>query len=204
MSINDAGPPGENCPAADAERNARADGTRRRRSESAPSAGHHLYSMVFTGAVRMNQDGTTRRRVLGMTAAGLGGAALAGCGLFGGDDKSSADGSDAVQPLLTEAVALAGAYDKAAAAQPDLAVRLKPLADDHRAHASALAKLIGRSVPSVAATSIASGDVLAGLRTAEQTAQRNAVTACRQAPADRAALIGSIAACRATHAEALR
>jgi hypothetical protein len=159
--------------------------------------------MVFTGAVRMNQEGPTRRRVLGMAAAGLGGATLSGCGLFGGG-KSSDGGDDAVQPLLTEAVALAGAYDKAAAAQPDLAARLKPLADDHRAHAAALAKLIGRSVPQAAPAALGSGDVLSGLRTAEQTAQRTAVTACKAAPADRAALIGSIAACRATHAEALR
>ncbi|MEV6851107.1 hypothetical protein [Actinoplanes sp. NPDC051411] len=159
--------------------------------------------MVFTGAVRMNHEGPTRRRVLGLTAAGLGGAALSGCGLFGDDEKSSGGGDEAVQPLLTEAVALAGAYDKAAA-QPGLAARLKPLADDHRAHASALAKLIGRSVPAAAPAAVGSGDVLAGLRTAEQTAQRNAVTACKQATADRAALIGSIAACRATHAEALR
>ena len=160
--------------------------------------------MVFTGAVRMNHEGPTRRRVLGMTAVGLGGTALSGCGLFGDDEKSAGGGDEAVQPLLTEAVALAGAYDKAAAAQPDLAARLKPLADDHRAHASALAKLIGKSVPAADPAAVGSGDVLAGLRTAEQTAQRNAVTACKQAPPDRAALIGSIAACRATHAEALR
>ena len=139
-----------------------------------------------------------------MTAAGLGGAALSGCGLFGGDSDSPTGADATVRPLLTEAVALAGAYDKAAAAHPDLAARLKPLAADHRAHASALAKLIGTSVPRAAAAATGSGDVLAGLRTAEQTAQRTAITACKQAPADRAALIGSIAACRATHAEALR
>jgi hypothetical protein len=162
--------------------------------------------MVFTGVVRMSQDGSTRRRVLGMTAAGLGGAALSGCGLFGHDSPASSGTDDALQPLLTEAVALAGAYDKAAAAQPDLAARLKPLADDHRAHASALAELLGKPVPSVAAATTGSGStgVLAGLRTAEQAAQRNAVTACKPAPAGRAALLGSIAACRATHAEALR
>jgi len=159
--------------------------------------------MVFTGAVRMKQEGPTRRRVLGMAAAGLGGAALSGCGLFGGGDSSSG-GDDAVRPLLTEAVALAGAYDKAAAAQPGLAARLKPLADDHRAHAAALAKLIGKPVPPAGPAAVGPGDVLAGLRAAEQTAQRNAVAACKAAPAGRAALIGSIAACRATHAEALR
>jgi hypothetical protein len=166
--------------------------------------------MVFTGpvrmnAVRMNPERPSRRRVLGMAATGLGSAALSGCGLFGSKPTtSSAEGDDAVQPLLTEAVALAGAYDKAAAAQPDLAARLKPLADDHRAHAAALAKLVGKAVPAAAPAAVGPGDVLAALRTAEQAAQRNAVTACKQAPADRAALIGSIAACRATHAEALR
>jgi hypothetical protein len=160
--------------------------------------------MVFTGLVLMSHERSTRRRVLGMTAAGLGGAALSGCGLFGDDSKSASTGDDTLQPLLTEAVALAGAYDKAATAQPDLAARLKPLGDDHRAHASALAKLMGKDVPTAAAASTGSGDVLAGLRTAEQTAQRNAVAACKSAPADRAALLGSIAACRATHAEALR
>lgn len=151
----------------------------------------------------MSQEGPTRRRLLGLAAAGVGGATLSGCGLFGGSDSSTGP-ADAVQPLLVEAVALAAAYDKAAAARPDLAARLKPLADDHRAHASALAKLIGQPVPTAAAAAVGSGDVLAGLRTAEQTAQRNAVTACKQAPAGRAALLGSIAACRATHAEALR
>ena len=45
---------------------------------------------------------------------------------------------------------------------------------------------------------------VAALRKSEQAAQKSAVAACKQAPAARAALIGSIAACRATHAEALR
>jgi hypothetical protein len=46
--------------------------------------------------------------------------------------------------------------------------------------------------------------VLHGLRAAEQAAQRTANTVCRRAAAARAALLGSIAACRASHAEALR
>jgi hypothetical protein len=45
---------------------------------------------------------------------------------------------------------------------------------------------------------------LADLRKAERSAQRTAAAACRTAPAARASLVGSIAACRATHAEALR
>jgi hypothetical protein len=164
--------------------------------------------MVLTGVVRMSQEGHTRRRVLGVTAVGLGGAvlngSLAGCGLFGDDSGPASGAADPVQPLLTEAVALAAAYDRAAATQPDLSTRLKPLADDHRAHASALAQLIGTKVPTAAPAATVSGDLLAGLRTAEQAAQRSAVAACKRAPGGRAALLGSIAACRATHAEALR
>ena len=160
---------------------------------------------MFTESVRIRTKGHTRRRVLGIAAAGASGATLAGCGLFDHDSKPS-PATDALLPLLTEAVGLAAAYDRAVAAQPGLAGRLTPLAADHRAHAAALAELIGEAVPSASAppTAAGAGDVLTQLRAAEQTAQRNAVTACKQAPSERAALIGSIAACRATHAEALR
>jgi hypothetical protein len=160
-----------------------------------------------------------------MAAAGASGVVLGGCGLF---DHEAAPplATDPLEPLLTEAVALAAAYDRVVAAQPGLAGRLTPLAGDHRAHATELAELIGRPVPSAPAlpASAQSGaapsgpapsgpapsgpapsaaEALRDLRAAEQIAQRNAVSACTQAPAGRAALIGSIAACRATHAEAL-
>src|SRR6185312_16012802 len=111
-------------------------------------------------------------------------------------------------PLLDEAVALAASYDRAVVSQPGLAARLTPLADDHRAHATELARLIGRPPPSTRASAVASApadaaaQTVASLRTAEQAAQKSAVAACQAAPADRAALVGSIAACRATHAEA--
>jgi hypothetical protein len=160
--------------------------------------------MVFTESVRIH----TRRWVLGLTAAGVGGAVLAGCGLLDHAASRAPAGADALQPLLTEAVALAAAYDRVVAAQPGLAGRLTPLAADHRAHASELASLIGTAVPSpapaLASASTGAGHLLIQLRANEQTAQRNAVAACTTAPAERAALVGSIAACRATHAEALR
>ncbi|MEU4426205.1 hypothetical protein AB0F81_36760 [Actinoplanes sp. NPDC024001] len=135
-------------------------------------------------------------------------AALAGCGIFD-DEPEPQPEPDPLQPLLDEALALAAAYDRAIAAQPDLSARLTPLAEDHRAHAAELAGLIGATLPSAVAAPSASvsatdGDTPAELRKAEQAGQKNAVAACRTAPRERAALVGSIAACRATHAEALR
>jgi hypothetical protein len=46
--------------------------------------------------------------------------------------------------------------------------------------------------------------VLTALREAEERGRAAAATLCADAPADRAALVGSIAAARATHVEALR
>jgi len=162
--------------------------------------------MVLTGAVRMM--GQTRRRVLGLAAgAGLGVTTLSGCGLLD-DGPEPTPAPDPLQPLLDEALALAAAYDRAALALPALAARLTPLAADHRAHAAELARVIGVTLPSAPAAPASSGpavtETLAGLRQAEQAGQRNAVAACGQAPAPRAALLGSIAASRATHIEALR
>src|SRR5690348_6655775 len=105
--------------------------------------------MVLTGPVVMT-GGSTRRRLLA-TAGGLSGvAALAGCGLFD-DEPEPAPAPDPLQPLLDEALALAGAYDRAAASRPDLAARLAPLAENHRAHAAELARMIGVTPPSAVA-----------------------------------------------------
>ena len=149
-----------------------------------------------------------------MTGVGLGAAALAGCGLFEGDPEPP-KAPDPLQPLLDEALALAAAYDRVTVTQPGLAVRLTSLADDHRAHAAELSRVIGTALPSgpagtettPAGAETAPAEVktaVADLRKAEQAAQKTATAACRQSPADRAGLAGSIAACRATHAEALR
>jgi hypothetical protein len=152
--------------------------------------------------------GHTRRRMLGVSAgAALGVTALAGCGIFD-DGPDHTPPPDALQPVLDEALALAAAYDRAGVAQPGLAQRLTPLAADHRAHATELARVIGKALPSAPAPGASDGaqapDTLATLRKAEQAALRTATTAAKQAPAARATLVGSIAACRATHAEALR
>jgi hypothetical protein len=172
--------------------------------------------MVLTGAVLETVISSdvrhTRRRVLG---AGLTLTTLGGCGLFQDDEPAPPPVPDPLQPLADEALTLAAAYDRAAVSRPDLAARITPLAEDHRAHAAELAKVIGRT-PSVSASVVASGQpaigapasdaaaTIAALRTAEQTAVKNAVTACGATTAERAGLVGSIAACRATHVEALR
>ena len=158
--------------------------------------------MVLTGRVGTSGTGHTRRQLLG---AGLAATTLAGCGVF--DDKPApAAAPDPLQPVLDEAVALAAAYDRAVAARPALAAKLTPLAADHRTHAADLAKLIGATptMPSTPAPESAAADPVAALRAAELAAQKTAVGACLAAPADRAGMVGSIAACRATHAEALR
>ncbi|WP_308120734.1 hypothetical protein [Paractinoplanes bogorensis] len=147
-----------------------------------------------------------RRRLLGTAAASaLAGSALAGCGLFD-DEPAPPEPADPLQPLLDEAMALAASYDRAIAAQPGLASRLTPLGDDHRAHVAELTLVIGKTPPSVAPSASvgAPAETVASLREAEQAAQKSAVALCRAAVPERAALIGSIAACRATHAEALR
>ncbi|MFC3382243.1 hypothetical protein [Couchioplanes azureus] len=146
-----------------------------------------------------------RRQLLGAAAgAAVGVSGVAGCGLFDGDPEPAPQ-PDPLQPLLDEAVRLAASYDRTIAAEPGLRERLSPLAGDHRAHAAELAAVIGVTAPSVA-PSAAAGDTptLASLRRSEQAAQKTAAAACRTAPADRAALTGSIAAARAAHAEALR
>jgi hypothetical protein len=168
--------------------------------------------MVLTIRVVIAGTGHTRRGVLVVAASAAVAASTSGCSLFGQDPEP--ERPDALQPVLDEALALAAAFQQAALAAPDLAGRLTPLAADHRAHATELSRVIGRSAPSpaeLAGTSAAptapAGDaaaLLRQLRTSVQAAQRTAGTACRQAPAARAALVGSIAACRATHAEALR
>lgn len=135
-------------------------------------------------------------------------ASLTGCGLFGRDDPDPRP--DPLEPLVTNALALASRYQTVIAATPGLADRLTPIAEAHQAHATELAAVIGLTLPSPSSSPPTSGptldeaSVLAELRAAEEQAHTEAVTACTQAPADRVALVGSIAAARATHLEVLR
>jgi hypothetical protein len=137
----------------------------------------------------------------GLATATLGG--LAGCDI-GGPGPEPTRPPDPLLPFLTATVALADKYDAAIAAEPSLGARLTPLRDDHRAHVRALAREIGISPPSPSASASAEPSTVQGLLAAEKDAQKDAVKACLEGPSYRAALLGSIAACRASHQEALR
>lgn len=166
-------------------------------------------SLAVTGGSTAS-GGSTRRRVLGTATVGLVGMAVpAGCGLFDDAPRPVAP-PDPLLTVLAEALALAAAHDRAALTRPELRGRLAPLAEAHRAHAAELARTIGAGANASASSAPPGppgGDaegVLQTLRRAEQTAQRTAVAQCLRAPAERVGLLGSIAAARATHAEALR
>jgi len=175
--------------------------------------------MVFT--CRVHRDATPssapvpgparlrRRSLLGAAGGGLVALGAAGCGPFTGG-PATAPAPAELHQVLAGAVTLVSWYQATLLAQPGLADRLGPLLADHSAHVAALLTAAGQPTspaPSPTATpSAVPGDeaaALAQLRSAEQAAQAVAVDACVAAPAGYAALLGSIAACRASHAEAL-
>ncbi|WFE44427.1 hypothetical protein [Verrucosispora sp. WMMD1129] len=161
------------------------------------------------------QDESSELSRRGLLRAGallaLGGAAapLTGCGLLDRDEPPPQP--DPLTPLLDESRRLAAGLRAAATTHPDLAARLLPLAESHEAHAAELAGLTGVATTSATPTAAPSATpptdrsaALAELRKSERAGREAAIRACAAAPAERAALLGSIAAARATHLEALR
>jgi hypothetical protein len=143
-----------------------------------------------------------------LSAVLAGAAGTTGCGLI--DEKPAPPlPPDPLTPLIGEALALSAAYRSAAAGSAaDLAARLTAIAADHDAHAHELAQLIATPLPSAPASgppspSASAAPAVAALRAAETRAHDTAVAACLAASPGRVALLGSIAACRATHLEAL-
>lgn len=138
----------------------------------------------------------------------LGGATapLTGCGLL---DREEPPRPDPLAPMIDEALRLAAGLRAAAAAHPDLAGRFTPLAEAHEAHAAELARVTGTAPPSGPAAPGSSPATdptatLTALRQAERAGRESASKACAEAPAERAALLGSITAARASHLEALK
>lgn len=182
--------------------------------------------MVFTVAVR---DGWSRRAVLGAAGSAGVAAALSGCTWLDPDPPPPPP-PDPLEPLLAATRALADRYQRVLTAHPPLADRLRPLYEAHRAHAEALLAVIGR--PELASPSPEPGartppgddpgegaspdpgadpggapgdpaEAVAELREAERAGQEEAAEACLSAPPERAALLGSITAARASHVAVL-
>jgi hypothetical protein len=144
--------------------------------------------------------------VLRAVAVAAAAAPVASCGWLDGDDDSP-PAPDPLAPMVAETAALAARYQAAATAQPTLAARLTPIAEAHTAHAAELGRLTATALPSTMAVVTSSGTpagTLDELRAAETAARDAAVAACLSVPADRAVPLGTIAAARATHLEALK
>lgn len=148
----------------------------------------------------------SRRAVL-TAAVGLAGvAAIGAC-----DDPGSAPRRpvppDPLNPFYRDTAALLARYEAAIAADPALAGRLGPIRDAHRAHLQALAREIGPGLVAQPSASSATGTsppaTLPDLLAAEKQAATAARSACLAAPSYRAALLGSIAAARASHVTVL-
>jgi hypothetical protein len=168
--------------------------------------------MVFTVPVRKAVGGpATRRAVLGGLAGAAAAVALGGC--WPAKDKPAARATPhPLAPAVAGTLALIDRYQATMTAYPELSTRLEPLAADHRAHLDALRKAMGTPSPSASATASARASAsvaadqagaIAALHKAEQAGQADAAAACLAAVADYAPVLGSIAACRATHVEVL-
>lgn len=175
--------------------------------------------MVLTWPVRIGDEssgrarnGRARREILrwaALTALSTSAVSITACNPF--NRRTEPAPPDPLAPLLTGALELAAAYEATIAAHPDLADRLSQIASAHRAHVAELTRMTGTTAatPSpgagaVAPTPMDRDGALTALRERERRGQDTAVEACLNAPADRVALIGSIAAARASHLEILR
>ncbi|GIF77638.1 hypothetical protein [Asanoa siamensis] len=165
--------------------------------------------MVLTDEVHGGDEkDETPRRVRRRTVLALGAAvavgSASGCGLLD-REPAAPPPPDPLQPLADDAFRLAALYRAAAAELPTLTA----IADAHEAHGRELSRIMAVAVPSPAAsaspgTGATAEERVEELRVAEKAAYEAAVQACLKTPNHRAALVGSIAAARATHLEALK
>jgi hypothetical protein len=161
--------------------------------------------------VHQSEPYLDRRTALSAITGGLGLLCLGGCDF--GTDHPKPTGPDPLEPVLATAVRLADRYTAAIAAIPDLAGQLTPPRDAHRGHVTALVRELGMVDSGRSPTAPAEATpvplptertaVLADLKNLEREAQQQAMTCCLSGPGWRAALVGSIAAARASHVEPL-
>lgn len=197
-----------------------------------PGGGDGVPAMVFT--VRMRNPVTPSRRAVLATGVAVGSVAafggpvlLSGCALL---DRAPVfqPGRNVLDDIREDALALAAQYEALMSARPELADRLAPMRDAHRAHVSVIGQELGRSsappgtsrlpaprtsgssagASSAGPTPSASGPPptagsLVSLVALERAGAEHAAAACLTVPAWRAPLVGAIAACRASHVEAL-
>lgn len=160
----------------------------------------------------------TRRRLLaGSLRAGVGGLVVAGaaaCDPLGRShptprpDRPTAP--DPLLELLAAERALLSQYDAVLARFPSVA-SVTAVRADHAAHVDALRAVVrapatsasASPTPPVAAPATLPA-AMAALRAAEVSAAARTTAACIAAPASRAALLGSIAACESAHLVILR
>jgi hypothetical protein len=172
-----------------------------------------LARMVFTVRMRIP------RRLLLAAAAGT--AATAATGALAGCDiplpgrrnppKTEAmTDAELMRDVAADSLDLAARYDATIARVPDLSARLTPIRDAHRDHATALARLIGSPAPGggaastgAAGSSAATTTTLKALAEGERAAAGRAAIAAIQVATFHAPLVGTIAAARASHVEAL-
>jgi hypothetical protein len=161
--------------------------------------------MVFTVRMRIP------RRHLLAAATGTTVAALAGCDFPQLSRRSTppraeamAD-ADLLRAVAADAAGLAVRYDAAIGALANQTARLTPIRDAHRDHAEALGRLLDESPHPVASAGSAENIApsLKALAESEKTAAASAATAAIQVATFHAPLVGTIAACRASHVEAL-
>jgi hypothetical protein len=172
-----------------------------------PAQGHPAH-----GAGQPWQRLTRRGALRAAVAAGavlLTGAGATGCDLLHLDPASPA-GPDELAELRAATAALADWYDATIRRHPALSSKLGPLRDAHRAHLDALERqLVGTRTPAAGPSNTEAavpGDPVAAvsaLLAAEKAGVSAAGAACLSAPAWQAALLGSIAAARASHVEVL-
>lgn len=154
------------------------------------------------------RSGLTRRRVL--AGALLAVPAVAGCSLGGADDPP--DPLIALADAARSDAALAAAVaDAAAGSAPEVAERVRPLADARLAHAAALDAEVARldpertvvPTPPPAPAAGPTEDGLARVRSAAQAAGTAAANAALDLPVERVGLVASVAACCSAYAAVL-
>ena len=152
-----------------------------------------------------------RRLILaaGVVTASTG--ALAGCGLTDSwtgqrDEEPPPSDVTALRTVAAESLQLGARYDSAIGTAGAQAALFTAIRDGHRAHHAAIGRALAETAapdPAAAASASASGPAVKDLTAAERAAAVRAAAACVQVSARYAPLVGSIAAARAGHAEAL-